>query len=523
MRVTRTILGRLSDVRKDSAVCPKILSLVSPIAERESKSSLCSTRRKCWSVKRERNYGTSATTTVTSAVLQEMPEPRGLPVFGTLLSLAASGGAKHLHEYVEKRHKELGPVYRERIGPVKAVFVNSPCEFRRIFRLEGPTPKHFLPDAWVLYNELRNRRRGVLFMDGEEWLRCRRILNKVMLVPDPTQLMVGPCQEAAETLVENWKIQTRSNPFVPDLEKQLYQWSIEVMLATLMGSSWQTCKDRLLRDSKGLAEVLHKIFEYSAHLSMVPAKLAMNLKMSPWTNFVTSVDTALEVVQNLVSEMARIGGNGLLMRMQEEGIRDEDLGRIVMDFILAAGDTTASSMQWALFLLSSHPECQERLLASVEELSPRDVLRNSLLRGIIKETLRMYPVAPFITRYLPEDSLIGGYVVPKGELLLLSIYSSGRDEANFPRPNEFHPERWTRTEEGIYRGVTYPHASLPFALGARSCIGRKLAEIQMSLALVQLVKTFRIECTNTDRVKMILHLISVPSESIQLRLTRRYP
>lgn len=77
------------------------------------------------------------------------------------------------------------------------------------------------------------------------------------------------------------------------------------------------------------------------------------------------------------------------------------------------------------------------------------------------------------------------------ELLVLSIYSSGRDTANFSQPNEFLPERWIRTEKGTYQGVLNPHASLPFALGARSCIGRKLAEIQISLALAEVYERLK--------------------------------
>lgn len=104
-----------------------------------------------------RNFGTLAR--------KEPPESHGIPVFGTILSLAMAGGAQKLHEYVDKRHREFGPIYREQIGPVRAVFVNSPEEFRRIFqRLEGPMPQHFLPEAWKLYNEIRAQRRGLLFM-----------------------------------------------------------------------------------------------------------------------------------------------------------------------------------------------------------------------------------------------------------------------------------------------------------------------------------------------------------------------
>lgn len=131
-----------------------------------SKSTDDTSRSKIAEKSRERNYATAATaaTAATGNILQEAPEPRGLPVFGTLFSFMLAGGPKKQHEYVDKRHKELGPVYRERIGPVTAVFVNSPHEFRRIFRLEGPTPKNFLPEAWTLYNEIRRCRRGLLFM-----------------------------------------------------------------------------------------------------------------------------------------------------------------------------------------------------------------------------------------------------------------------------------------------------------------------------------------------------------------------
>ncbi|XP_012223827.2 cytochrome P450 315a1, mitochondrial isoform X1 [Linepithema humile] len=452
---------------------------------------------------------------------KEPPESRGIPVFGTILSLAMAGGAQKLHEYVDKRHQELGPIYREQIGPVRAVFVNSPEEFRRIFlRLEGPMPQHFLPESWKLYNEIRAQRRGLLFMDGDEWLHFRRILNKTMLLPDSAKLMCAPCQEAAESLTRKWKQYSRDGSTIPNLERQLYMWSIEAMLATLIGSRWRDCERQMRPEAEDLALMLHRIFEYSATLSMIPAKLAKRLKLPVWTKFVWTVDTILEKVCNLIPEMTRLDGDGLLRTMMKEGIHGDDAVRIVADFIIAAGDTTAITMQWALLLLSSRFQLQEQLFHDLRDLSPEEVLRHRLLRGVWREALRLHPVAPFLTRYLPTDATIGDYSVSKGDLILLSIYSSGRDETDFPEPNEFRPERWIRTKEG-YQGVKNPYATLPFAMGVRSCIGRKLAETQMSLALAQVIKNFRIECTNRDSIKMILHLISVPSRPIQLKLTER--
>lgn len=118
------------------------------------------------------------------------------------------------------------------------------------------------------------------------------------------------------------------------------------MMATLMGSYWYSYKHQLSRDFEILAETLHEIFEYSAKLSIIPVKLAMNLRLPVWKKFVASADTAFEIVRMLVPEMAKLGGNGLLKKMMDEGIRAEDAICIVTDFILAAGDTVRSECNY---------------------------------------------------------------------------------------------------------------------------------------------------------------------------------
>ena len=76
---------------------------------------------------------------------------------------------------------------------------------------------------------------------------------------------------------------------------------------------------------------------------------------------------------------------------------------------------TANSTQWILYLLAHHPNLQDELYAELQQVrSSDDIVQLPLLRGTIREALRLYPVAPFLTRYLPEDSLIGGYHVPAG-------------------------------------------------------------------------------------------------------------
>nr|UEN71160.1 cytochrome P450 4AV17 [Meteorus pulchricornis] len=219
--------------------------------------------------------------------------------------------------------------------------------------------------------------------------------------------------------------------------------------------------------------------------------------------------------------MKGLEGDGLMSMMKKEGIKERDVDRLITDLILAAGDTTAFSTLWALYLIATHAEVQKNVVKRITSTESSAIIYDPYIRGIIKESLRLYPTAPFITRILPEDSTIANYPVSKGELILLSLYSSGRDEKNFAQPDNFLPERWIRNEKGQYNNVFNAFASIPFAMGVRSCIGKKLAEAQMIFTLTELIRNFEIECLNADKIEMKLHLIAVPSEPMQLKLKSR--
>ena len=71
---------------------------------------------------------------------------------------------------------------------------------------------------------------------------------------------------------------------------------------------------------------------------------------------------------------------------------------------------TSHTLQWVLYLLATHPEAQERAAAEISK--ENDWQKASYLKGAVKEALRLFPVAPFMTRFLPEESDIGGYAIP---------------------------------------------------------------------------------------------------------------
>lgn len=102
-----------------------------------------------------------------------------------------------------------------------------------------------------------------------------------------------------------------------------------------------------------------------------------------------------------------------------------------------------------------------------------------LVRACLREALRLYPVAPFIGRIMDTDAQIGDFTIPRGWMALLSMYTAGRDPIHFSQPSKFMPDRWLRDGNITDCKVFKPHASLPFAMSIRSCVGKRIATYQI--------------------------------------------
>lgn len=94
-------------------------------------------------------------------------------------------------------------------------------------RLEGKYPEHILPDPWVLYEQLYGFKRGLFFMNGEEWLHNRRIMNKLILREGSEQWLEYPIKQVIQSFVMKWKIKAQHDCFVPNMETEFYRLSID--------------------------------------------------------------------------------------------------------------------------------------------------------------------------------------------------------------------------------------------------------------------------------------------------------
>ena len=195
---------------------------------------------------------------------------------------------------------------------------------------------------------------------------------------------------------------------------------------------------------------------------------------------------------------------------------DELLGQIFLLFF-AGHDTTRNALAWTLLLLAQHPtvahDLRDELTGTLGGGPPSlDQLGAlPLLDAVIKESLRLFPPAPFTLRETTREVDLCGATLPAGVEVILSYYHTHRDPAVYPEPGRFLPDRWSGE-------APPPYAYVPFGGGARVCVGAAFASQELRIALAELLRGARWELAEPKPVPNALRIGTFgPKTGIRLR------
>lgn len=229
--------------------------------------------------------------------------------------------------------------------------------------------------------------------------------------------------------------------------------------------------------------------------------LPFDLPGLPYHRFLNLIAQLDDEMRAMIARKRESGSNDpdvlsmlLQARDAESGIalsEDELLGHVGVLF--AAGhETSANALTWTLFLLSQHPEVAADLLDELQsvlqgEAPTVDQLQQlPLLERVIKESMRVLSPVPWNGRVTSKATELGGYALPAGTEVLVSIYQTHHMPELYPDPEAFNPQRWETIEPS-------PYEYNPFSTGPRLCIGAGFAMMEIKLVLAMLLQRNRLQ------------------------------
>ena len=198
----------------------------------------------------------------------------------------------------------------------------------------------------------------------------------------------------------------------------------------------------------------------------------------------------------------------------------EEMVDQVAIFFLAGHETSASALAWAMYLVATHPDWQDRLAKEAQVIDQCDFavmgqLRQS--RDVFREALRLYPPVPMMVRENRCPEAFRDRKVKQGAQLVLSPWHLHRHERLWDNPDGFDPTRW-QTENGKQ---CQRDAFIPFSAGPRVCTGAGFAMVEGPLILSRILRDFRVTA-QPDRVPVpVAHLTVRSDKGIWLALSRR--
>jgi len=191
----------------------------------------------------------------------------------------------------------------------------------------------------------------------------------------------------------------------------------------------------------------------------------------------------------------------------DRGMTEKEIIDEMMTLIVAGHETTASALNWAWYLLGTHPRAYQQLKLEVEGLNSmlpaiQQLQHLNYTKQVIDETMRLYPPGWLLTRRAVADDQIGPYHVPAKTDIFISPYLMHRHPEYWEQPEHFKPERFSPTAQKNRARFEY----FPFGGGPRQCIGDYFAQVEMQIHLAMVIQKFDLQVILPEHIAMEAHI-----------------
>ncbi|MGA8291439.1 MAG: cytochrome P450, partial [Rhodoplanes sp.] len=182
---------------------------------------------------------------------------------------------------------------------------------------------------------------------------------------------------------------------------------------------------------------------------------------------------------------------------------------------------TALALTWTFYLLSLHPEIEQRVKGEVAAVTgggpvrPEHIEALGFTNQVIQEAMRLYPPVALIVRAARNDVVLDGEPIRAGSTVYIPVYAVHRHEKLWSDPDRFDPSRFEPEAAKARDRCSY----LPFGAGPRICVGQGFAQMEAAAVLATLLRSFRLELRPGYIPEPRLRVTLRPGAGMPMRIT----
>jgi cytochrome P450 len=361
---------------------------------------------------------------------------------------------------------------------------------------------------------------GLLLSEGDVWRR-QRLAAQPSFKPGALERQVSWMSSMIADYLDGWEARVNGNAIV-DMSLEFERLAQALVGRMLFGSVYAQRAAVVL----GLTESLQKFWPTVPrflHRQTKKHKAGNALQLS---QTVTALDVEIFALMEESHAAAEPCMLATLRADAAEGCQPFTAAELCdqMKTLFFAGyETTATSMIWTHYLLGRHPAVRTQMMREVDRIPPGRTLTPEQLEAlpyveqVFKESLRLYSPIHSLSRVAMEECELGGYALPKGATVMVSLYASHRLPQYWPKPQRFDPDRFSAAQSAARHRFSY----LPFAAGHRNCIGATLAVVEAKLIIAQIARRFALHLVTRAPVRPRAGTTMHPSREIRMRIESR--
>ncbi|KAK2376457.1 cytochrome P450 CYP736A12 [Trifolium repens] len=430
------------------------------------------------------------------------PGPPTLPIIGNLHILGTLP-----HRTLHSLSKKYGPIMFLQLGQVPAIVISSSKVAESFFKTHDLV---FSSRPRIQGSDLMSYgSKGIGFCEyGPYWRSVRKFCTLNLLSASKVE-MFGPIRKhELDALVKSLEKAALVGEVV-NLSEVVENLIEVIVYKMILGRSKHEQFDLKKLVQEGL--ILIGAFNLADYVPWLGVFDLQGLSRAS-KKVGKSIDELLEVIITEHEQATNVHKNchenfvDILLSIMHQSIDQENeqnvfidrtnVKAILLDMIVAAIDTSATSIEWILSELLRHPRVMKILQDEIQNVvgnkrmvEEKDLKRLDYLDMVIDEALRLYPVAPLLVpRECRENITIDGYFIKEKTRVIVNAWAIGRDHNVWSEnAEEFYPERFIDKKIN-YLGHEFE--SIPFGSGRRRCPGIKLGLITIKLIIAQLVHCF---------------------------------